>query len=129
MLVGTLGVVIANRVISGDVGWLTLEADGVDHAGLAALRAPSWRPCWRRRKPAGFPNSSNGGGWLLASSSRSFCGGGDAGPSSEGVLAGSVGSLGGTRGSSAPGSPGTRTAEHTSELQALMRHSYAAFLF
>src|SRR3546814_1474285 len=33
--------------------------------------------------------------------------GGDAGPSSEGVLAGSVGSLGGTRGSSAPGSPGT----------------------
>src|SRR3546814_4094573 len=51
--------------------------------------------------------SSNGGGWLLASSSRSFCGGGDAGPSSEGVLAGSVGSLGGTRGSSAPGSPGT----------------------
>lgn len=55
MLVGALGVVVADRIVAADIGGLALEADGIDHAGVAEFRSPSWRPCCRSRNAVGFP--------------------------------------------------------------------------
>src|SRR3546814_18264928 len=41
--VAALGVIIADRIVAGDIGGRALEAAGMDHAGFAFSRGPSAR--------------------------------------------------------------------------------------
>src|SRR3546814_10308632 len=41
-------VIIADRIIAGDIAGLASEAPRMDHAGLAGRRRPPGRPCCRR---------------------------------------------------------------------------------
>src|SRR3546814_9378272 len=44
-LVAALRIIVADRIVAGDVTRLSSEAARMDHAGLAGLRRPPGRPC------------------------------------------------------------------------------------
>src|SRR3546814_19403570 len=63
--VAALGVIIADRIVAGDIGGRALEAAGMDHAGFAFSRGPSpraWLASDTRTVPAGPPRTVGRGG-------------------------------------------------------------------